>query len=258
MRWIKSVIIALSTYTRIPMPHVKWDDDAMKLAIAFLPIAGAAVGSAVWSWQALCRSLGFSAVLFAAVAAILPILITGGIHMDGYCDTSDALASWQSKERGLEVLKDPHVGAFALIRFAIYLLTSFAVLHELFLREYDAGIGFLYMVSRCFAAWSAMAMPGARKNGMLAAFTEKADRRAASVVLSMLTMIAAFGWIWFAFPQALAGLALCLAITFWYGRMAMKRFGGVTGDTTGYYLQTIELAMLAGLLIGGVVFDHIP
>ena len=171
--------------------------------------------------------------------------------MDGYCDTIDALASWQEKERRLEILKDPHVGAFALICFGMYFLVSFALLYELFLRGYDTGIGFLYVLSRCFASWSAMTMPNARKDGMLAAFTKKADRRAAGAILALLTALGAAGWIWFTFPYGLVGLRFVCRSCFWYHGMAEKCFGGVTGDTTGYYLQTIELTLVAGLLLGG-------
>ena len=67
MRWIRAIILVFSTYTRIPMPQVKWDDDAIKLAIAFLPLVGMIMGGAVWCWQILCRGLELSAVLFAAV-----------------------------------------------------------------------------------------------------------------------------------------------------------------------------------------------
>lgn len=96
-------------------------------------------------------------------------------------------------------------------------------------------------------------MPNARKDGMLAAFTKKADRRAVGVTLALLTVLGATGWIWFTFPYGFAGLALCLPVMLWYHGMARKCFGGVTGDTTGYYLQTIELTLVAGLLLGGIL-----
>lgn len=82
-------------------------------------------------WLALCDALGFGALLRGAVGALLPILVTGGIHMDGFMDTSDALASWQSPEKRLEILKDSHVGAFAVLGCAGYLLLDAALLSEL-------------------------------------------------------------------------------------------------------------------------------
>jgi adenosylcobinamide-GDP ribazoletransferase len=175
--------------------------------------------------------------------------------MDGYCDTQDALASRQSKERCLEILKDPHVGAFALIRYAAYLLVSFGLLHELFVCDSIAGIGWLYVVSRSLTAGSALRLPNARKNGMLAAFTEQADHRAVGGILTVLTLLSAAGFGFFSAKRGIAGVVFSVPVTLWYCRMVMKRFGGVTGDTTGYYLQVIEQCLLVGLLVGGYILQ---
>ena len=257
MRLIKSVSLMFSTYTRIPAPRVEWTGDEIRLAIAFLPLAGAVIGVVSWCWQLICDALSLNAVLYAAVAVALPVIITGGVHIDGYCDTCDALASWRSRERSLEIMKDPHIGAFALIRLIIHLLLCFAIFHELYPYSPGPSVVFMYPLSRCMAAFSAIAMPTARKDGMLAAFTKKIDRRAAIAILTLLTIISAAGWIWYSFPAGLAGLALCLPVAFLYRRIAMKRFGGATGDTTGYYLQIAELTLLAGLLLGVVAITRI-
>ena len=254
MHWVRAVMLAFSTYTRIPMPQIKWDDDAMKLAIAFLPLVGVVVGGAVWLWRLICIYFEISAILFAVIALALPVVITGGIHIDGYCDTSDALASCLDKGRKLEILKDPRIGAFALIRFCVYTLINFGLLYELYMREYHTGFLLLYVVSRCLAAWSAMTMPNARKDGMLAAFTENTDRKKAVITLTILTVLGFCGWGLLTFPYGFSGFALCIPVTVWYRRMALKQFGGVTGDTTGYYLQIIELTLIAGVLVGGMLW----
>jgi adenosylcobinamide-GDP ribazoletransferase len=153
----------------------------------------------------------------------------------------------------LEILKDPRIGAFALIRYSVYMLLEFALLCELYERGITGGIVWIFALSRCLAAWSAVTMKNARNDGMLAAFTEKADRRTVVIILAFFSMLALAGWLWPAVTigklSRPAGLALCLLVTLWYRRMAKNKFGGVTGDTTGYYLQCIELALIAGLLI---------
>ena len=115
MHVIRSLCIAFSTYSRIPVPQVAWTDENRKYSMCFFPLIGAVIGLLLWGWLALCDVLGFGALLRGAVGALLPILVTGGIHMDGFMDTSDALASWQSPEKRLEILKDSHVGAFAVL-----------------------------------------------------------------------------------------------------------------------------------------------
>ncbi len=253
MRWLRAAVIACSTYTKIPMPQANWDKGAMRLAIGFLPLAGVLVGGAAWGWYLFCAYIGISAVFFAAIAALLPIVITGGIHMDGYCDTADALASYQSRERRLEILADPHVGAFAAIRLGVYLLASFGLYYELYLRGLLLALPFLYVLSRALAATSALTMPNARGKGMLAAFTERADRKRVGLTLALFALLACAGWLCLSFPFGVLSLALSLPLTLWYRRMARKNFGGVTGDTTGYYIQQLELVLLSGLLIGGLV-----
>ena len=253
MRFIKAIVIAFSTYSKLPMPQIKWDDEAMKLAIVFLPLVGAVTGVFVWGWMLLCKVLGLGSVLFAVIAVALPILISGGIHLDGYCDTSDALASWQDSKRKLEIMKDPNIGAFALIRCSIYLLISFGVLHELSSRNLMESVLFVYGLSRCMAVWNALSLPNAKKDGMLVTFTSQAKIYTAKIVLSFFTLTCFAGLPWFSFVGGLTAFVLCIPVTLWYRNMVKRHFGGATGDTTGFYIQIIELTLLIGILAGGMI-----
>ena len=120
MRIIRSVIVAFSMYSRIPMPQFRWEDADTKYMLCFFPWVGAVIGAAVWFFTRLCDWLNIGLLCETFAGAAIPLLITGGFHADGFLDTSDALHSYQSRERKLEILKDSHVGAFAVIRFAIY------------------------------------------------------------------------------------------------------------------------------------------
>ena len=81
MHVIRSLCIAFSTYSRIPVPQVAWTDENRKYSMCFFPLIGAVIGLLLWGWLALCDVLGFGALLRGAVGALLPILVTGGIHM---------------------------------------------------------------------------------------------------------------------------------------------------------------------------------
>ena len=123
---VKSLIIAFAMYSKVPMPRVDWEKKALAWALCFFPLVGAVIGTVLYGWMVLARYLGFGPLFFAAFALLIPIALNGGIHLDGFCDTCDALSSHQSRERKLEILKDSHTGAFAIICCGLYLLVFFA------------------------------------------------------------------------------------------------------------------------------------
>lgn len=250
MRLIRSFVIAFSTYSRIPMPQVEWSEENRKYAMWFFPLIGAVIGGALWLWLLLCDALALGPLLRGAVGAMLPLLVTGGIHMDGFMDTTDALASWQPKEKRLAILKDSHIGAFAAMGCCGYLLLTSALLAE---AETAAApmIGLAYVASRALSAWALAAFRSARPDGMLDSFARAARRRlvgagsAAYLAACLIVWALLGGW------TALICAAVIAFVTLYYRRMAYKQFGGVTGDLAGWYSQVTELCLIAAIVIGG-------
>lgn len=253
MKLLESLGVALSTYSIIPMPQFEWNQDNMKYAICFFPAVGFFCGGALAVWCWISSVLGSSSVLFAALAVILPLAITGGIHMDGFMDTMDALSSHLSRERKLEILKDPHCGAFAVIWCGAYLLGSFAVFYELWERGLVYACCPVFVFSRALSALCAVTMPNAKKTGMLCAFTKDAEKNTAAVSMLLLALLAAAGMIFLSPVSGAAGVFLGLVAMLRYRVMAKKEFGGATGDTAGFFLQVCELFVFAGVLTGGLI-----
>ena len=253
MTFMKSLLVALSTYSVVPVPQFEWNEKNMKYAICFFPAVGILCGAALHGWYAFSQWAGVCAVLFGVVAACLPLLLSGGIHMDGFMDTVDALASHQSRERKLEILKDSHIGAFAPIYLCIYLLLNFGLLHEIYQQGNVIVLLPVYVLSRALSALCAVNLPNARKPGMLCAYTRATDRKNATTAMAILICLCWAGFIASArIPGSAAAAASILAALF-YRSMAMKQFGGVTGDTSGFFLQICELAALIGIWLGGLV-----
>ena len=94
-RFFKSIIVAFSLYSRIPMPRFQWASDDMKYHLCFFPWVGAVIGLAEYGWKLAAISLNIGPVLYYALSLALPLLLTGGFHMDGFMDTMDALHSYQ-------------------------------------------------------------------------------------------------------------------------------------------------------------------
>ena len=126
-----------------------------------------------WVFSLLAQALGLGPVLFAAVAALLPLFVTGGIHRTAFCDTVDALSSHQTREKKLEILKDPHTGAFAVMGCVAYLLLTFALWTQpqgsgRWLTVQMMAVGFV--LSRSMSALSVVSFPCAKSSGLVHSF----------------------------------------------------------------------------------------
>ncbi len=249
---LSAFLTALSTYSIIPAPAGRWDERALRYALCFLPAVGALCGAALWGWIIVSRAIGESKVLFAAVAVCIPLLITGGIHLDGYMDTVDALASHQSRERKLEILKDSNCGAFAVIWTVVYLIADFAFLYELGMSGTIAVLCPAFILSRALSAFNAFTLPKAKKSGMLYAFTREASGSAAAAML-IVSAAAAAMMILISVPSGVAAVVAALVSVVCYRAMARKQFGGATGDTAGFFLQICEILMVIGAWIGTLI-----
>ena len=141
---LSSFAICFSTYSRIPMPHVSWEASNMGYIFTFFPLVGLAVGAVQLLWLWFAQTFAINTLLYAVAATVIPILITGGIHLDGYMDTCDALFSYGDREKKLQIMKDPNAGAFAVIYCGVYLLLTVGLFSQLY----------------CYAAWKTMAFLG--------------------------------------------------------------------------------------------------
>ena len=247
---MKSLIIAFAMYSKLPMPRVEWEQKALSWALCWFPLVGAVIGAALWGWLALAGFLGFGAAFTAAFALLIPIALSGGIHLDGFCDTCDALSSHQSRERKLEILKDSHTGAFAILCCGLYLIVFFAA----WCQAATAGRAALALclgpvLSRSLSGLFAVTLPNARGSGLLATFTGPMDTARARAVLAVWAAAAAAARVALSLwtgTGALIGAALaCL----YYVTMARRQFGGVTGDLAGFFLQLCELGMVLGAAV---------
>ena len=99
MSIIKSLVIAFSMYSKIPMPHLELDEKDMKYVMGFFPLIGLMAEAYVYGWIYAGEILYVPDISGTLVLIILPVIITGGIHVDGYMDTCDALNSYGDREK---------------------------------------------------------------------------------------------------------------------------------------------------------------
>lgn len=250
MHLIKSCLIAFSMYSRIPMPRTEWQEEDMRYVMCFFPLIGLAIGLVLCGWVWLAGRLQIGVALFSGVATALPVLITGGIHLDGFCDTLDALSSRQPQERKLEILKDSNSGAFAVIGCGLYFLLTFCFWMEWYPQgRYTWMLALGFVLSRTLSGLSVVRFPCAKNSGLLAMFSHAAAKKRTAWVLVGYFLLCGGAMLLFGTFVGAAVLLLALGVFGYYHHVSCKEFGGTTGDVAGWFLQSCELALLAGMVL---------
>lgn len=248
MNLVYAFVIAFAMYSKIPMPKVGWTKERMKYAMCFFPVIGAVIGGCMLLWQKVGMSITGNETFFTAVFILIPILITGGIHMDGFLDTSDALSSYKPMEQKLEILKDSHAGAFAIIMGICYFVLYFGVYSAVgYTQMRLLAVGFV--LSRSLSGLSVVTFRMAKKTGLAATFSDMAQKRNTAIVMCI--YIAACFLLMLDLDPVIGSICFLTAILVFllYRRMSYQKFGGITGDLAGFFLQVCELFMAVAVVV---------
>ena len=242
--YLHAFAMCQSMFCAIPFPGNLWDEKARDKMLLFLPLVGLEMG-AIWAAFAwLCGILDLPDLVKGLVLAVYPYLAAGFIHLDGYMDVTDAVKSCRSLERRREILKDSHVGAFAVIGIVLLLLAQFACMASVQAAADYRILLFVPAVSRCGSSLAVTVLKPMNTSQYAA------QNKPKSHVLVLLMMTALFvtagfllcGRYGFVLLGGLAGYGFAL-------RKAYKSLEGMNGDISGYALTISELCAVAVLAI---------
>lgn len=251
MRLVKALLIAISMYSKIPVPTVEWSRENMKYAMCFFPVIGCVTGALVYlAGFLLLEFTDCSALFFGALMILIPAVVTGGIHLDGFADTVDALSSYGPREKKLEILKDPHTGAFAVIALCCYFTASLALWSEADLSVLPV-LACIFPFSRALSGIAVVTFPAAKDSGLLKTFQDGAHKKRVRITLVVWAAASAAAMLLLDIVTGAAAVVTGGIVFGAYYRMSMKNFGGITGDLAGYFLQICELAMPAAVILSG-------
>jgi adenosylcobinamide-GDP ribazoletransferase len=209
-----------------------------RTTLRWFPLVGAALGGVLGGTWWAAREL-FPPGVAAIVVVLADLTLTGMLHFDGLADTADGLLPHLDRERRLEVMRRPDVGAFALAVVPTVLLTRWVALAEQPVEPW-ALVG-LWTLSRTVMAAAPAWLPYARDSGLASPFLDGAHRW---ILLGVLPatgalVLAASG------RGALAATGAAVAAVAVLG-LARRRLGGFTGDVLG---AAAVLAETTGLVI---------
>ena len=243
-RYFHAFIMCQSMFCAIPCPIQIWDEEARDKMLLFLPIVGLEIG-AIWVLLAwLCTLLNLPVLITGLILCVWPFLATGQIHLDGFMDVTDAVGSYRPLERRREILKDSHVGSFAVIGACLLLLAQFALFSSMPQEANYLILLLIPMISRCCSAL-AVALLKPMSTSQYA--EQKKPRGHVAALIAMLLIVLTMAWFLCGKYAAvliavLAGYSLTL-------RRGYRSLGGMNGDIAGAALTVAELFAAGALML---------
>lgn len=244
--------IGLQFLTRIHVvKQTVWTEEAFGKSVRYFPLVGLVLGliygGLAWGMEygAAYGGIAVPVHFKAALFVLLPIMLTGGIHCDGFMDTADGIFSGRERERMLEIMKDSRCGSFGVTALACYLLLEYAVLQDMGVGILPVALLIMPILGRMSMVMAISCFPYARPEGVGKAFGKFANRKMCAMVVLytaiMLALIDCF---------ALAALVAVVIFTWLMGRYVTKLLGGLTGDVYGAICTMNELLVLVVYLLG--------
>ncbi len=238
--WV-SLQIALQFLTIIPVSYVQANDQQLGRSLLFYPLVGLIIGlilSGVIALLPITYSLLSAALLLGAW-----VLLTGGLHIDGLADSADAwLGGIGSKQRTLDIMKDPTAGPIAVVVLVLTLLLKLALLEIVISSGQTYALIWSLILARTAMPLLFLTTDYVRPNGIGSVLKQSLPETQVKWMLLITTVIALFC---LGFTPLLLGLIVFLLL-----RYAMEhRLDGFTGDTAGAMVELLEISFLFFLIL---------
>jgi adenosylcobinamide-GDP ribazoletransferase len=165
--------------------------------------------------------------------------LTGGLHIDGMGDVADAFGGGRTKERVLQILKDPRMGSFGVCAIVFAILTK-AWCWQFYFEKGNPWIVFWSLVfSRSMQGF----IIAARADSIAGAFRIENAFGKVMVVLSFL-VTGSFTALEASLSTALVYAAFSLVVSVLFCLYCVKKIGGITGDCVGAANELAEISVL--------------
>lgn len=241
------LLIALQFLTKLPvnLPRIPTPQENAVSAL-YYPLVGFIIGVILWT-VAVYVPIGI--VAKSVLLTLLWLWLTGGLHLDGLADTVDGfVGGYGDKERTLDIMKDPHIGAMGVMAIVGAILLKFAFIIEILaiknLEIFDILI-LSPILGRVMILWLLLSTPYIRKNGLGSALSAYLPKKLAVTVLILSLFVVVVLPMKMAIIVLIGFFVLGFYLTSWF----KKRIGGITGDTIGASVEITEIAILGMILL---------
>ncbi len=233
-------LAALSFLTVIPLPRRREvSPEQVGRSIGYFPVVGIIIGLILAGLYWLLRLVLPSAVVSGLLLVCL-VVLTGGLHLDGFVDTCDGIAGHKTPEARWQVMRDSRAGAFGIVGVCCLLIVKYVSLNSVPDSLMMMTLVLMPVVSRWAMVYAVFAYPYARPSGLGKVFKQAASRRRLAIA-TLVALAVAIPWF------RLAGLVIMLGVWVIVASMAAylkRKFSGLTGDTYGAINEVAEVGVL--------------
>ena len=235
VKWWYAFWMCWGMFCAIPCPVKVWEEKARPRMISCLPLVGLVVGALWWGLAWGLDALGVPAAVKAAALTAAPWLLSGCIHLDGFLDCCDAIFSRRDLETRQRILKDSHVGSFAVIGMVLLVLCQWSVFLSGSADESLWGLLLIPVATRACAGLAVLKLRPMGTSQYAAMGRHGGYAAALAVLLAAAIAVPLVTDRSFAPLAAAAGYGLAV----WYG---FRQLDGMNGDISGFALTLGELA----------------
>lgn len=245
----KGFIMALSMFTILPTPYIEWDDDGVKNMMKFYPIIGLIVGG-IWSLvYYLMNLLNCSIILNTVITMIIPFIITGMIHLDGFMDVCDAILSRRDKEEKLRILKDSTTGAFAVVSLVMLFFLQFGSVYSVIEKRIPSYVLILIPIaSRSIVSYFLLSISTIKESSLGTYFKKGTGILDKLLMIIALIITLIISIILLKYKGILMIVFIFISVSLSVLK-CIKEFGGISGDVAGFALVMGEVI---GILTLGI------
>ncbi|MEN9355110.1 MAG: hypothetical protein RL318_2435 [Fibrobacterota bacterium] len=234
---MNGLAVAIAYLTILRLPGKRQFD--LRGAVIWFPVVGLLLGAILAvAWTGLVHVTPRPVATFMTL--LLWVWLTGGMHLDGLADTSDALLSWRNRDNMLAVMRSPQVGPVGMTTLMSVLLAKAVALHNLSDAKAAAALLCAPLLGRCAQTLSTCFMDYAKAEGV--AVTAFGARRRWPRIVASLVPIAVCLQLGWQSAALVVGGALLLGVVLL--RRIRNLLGGMTGDTLGAVTEIVEAAVL--------------
>ncbi len=238
--------MAFSMYTTIPMPQVKWEEKNFPFIIVYLQFVGLVIGLIWFLGINIISNFNIPITIKSALVCLIPLFLSGFIHIDGYMDTCDAIFSRASLEKKYKILKDSCVGAFAVIGLLIINVIYYVCIYEILKQDKNiTSLIFIPLFSRGITSLFIIKVNPISKEGFIANFKKDLNNKHFYTILIILLMFLFLSYYFSILKIILINILSC----FIFATFCIKDLKGISGDLCGFIITTSSLTSILFLSI---------